>query len=679
VPPFVKISILFIIGILLFPLPIFCNISAHIYMFAILTSLSLGAYFKSKRTLSSFCLSICIILVGTTTHCYNNQKLQVDLDLINDYLDEKRNYTIEVTDISQSSTFYKINASLKSIEGDKSFKNKIGLIIFSKDLFSFEKNMTYNCPLRISEIKKNKNPETVNFKKIYSRQSIYFNANFDSQDSSLIQAVKVDKNIFSFFRNIQNELASILKSNLQDKQNYSIVSALVLGDKSELSNQTKTIFKNTGSIHILAVSGLHVGLIYSILLFVMYWFPKNNFSKTLNLTLSLICIFSYCMITGASTSVVRAGMMLSLYLIGKHFGKFTNVYNIIGSVATVILLFNPQAIYTVSFQFSFLALISIIFFNQYFDITHEKSTKLTRYLLQLITVSMSAQILIAPLLIYYFKQFSLYFWLSGIIAIPMAFIILVSTIFSLLLHLINFHSVANLLSKCIELATEFLYESMNSINNIPYCSLSNIYISAADVVSIYICIICIMVFLKYKYKWVIYPLLFAISTSSLYKSYSKIKSWDKSELIVYHLHGMSFINYVHNGTMTEVNNQNVSKSKINDLLFNFRNSRFIDNYYSIHNKGDDSSAIQIQGKTICINPNIKQLKNCKNIDLLVLTKDQEISKNNFLNINIGKVVLDGNIDYFKKKTIIQQLTEMQIDFHNTSQSGAFIYTFKNEH
>ena len=678
-PPFVKISILFIIGILLFPLPIFCNISAHIYMFAILTSLSLGAYFKSKRTLSSFCLSICIILVGTTTHCYNNQKLQVDLDLINDYLDEKRNYTIEVTDISQSSTFYKINASLKSIEGDKSFKNKIGLIIFSKDLFSFEKNMTYNCPLRISEIKKNKNPETVNFKKIYSRQSIYFNANFDSQDSSLIQAVKVDKNIFSFFRNIQNELASILKSNLQDKQNYSIVSALVLGDKSELSNQTKTIFKNTGSIHILAVSGLHVGLIYSILLFVMYWFPKNNFSKTLNLTLSLICIFSYCMITGASTSVVRAGMMLSLYLIGKHFGKFTNVYNIIGSVATVILLFNPQAIYTVSFQFSFLALISIIFFNQYFDITHEKSTKLTRYLLQLITVSMSAQILIAPLLIYYFKQFSLYFWLSGIIAIPMAFIILVSTIFSLLLHLINFHSVANLLSKCIELATEFLYESMNSINNIPYCSLSNIYISASDVVSIYICIICIMVFLKYKYKWVIYPLLFAISTSSLYKSYSKIKSWDKSELIVYHLHGMSFINYVHNGTMTEVNNQNVSKSKINDLLFNFRNSRFIDNYYSIHNKGDDSSAIQIQGKTICINPNIKQLKNCKNIDLLVLTKDQEISKNNFLNINIGKVVLDGNIDYFKKKTIIQQLTEMQIDFHNTSQSGAFIYTFKNEH
>ena len=242
-PPFVKISILFIIGILLFPLPIFCNISAHIYMFAILTSLSLGAYFKSKRTLSSFCLSICIILVGTTTHCYNNQKLQVDLDLINDYLDEKRNYTIEVTDISQSSTFYKINASLKSIEGDKSFKNKIGLIIFSKDLFSFEKNMTYNCPLRISEIKKNKNPETVNFKKIYSRQSIYFNANFDSQDSSLIQAVKVDKNIFSFFRNIQNELASILKSNLQDKQNYSIVSALVLGDKSELSNQTKKYLK----------------------------------------------------------------------------------------------------------------------------------------------------------------------------------------------------------------------------------------------------------------------------------------------------------------------------------------------------------------------------------------------------------------------------------------------------
>gem|GEM_PF-3211725 len=675
--PFVKISLLFIVGILLCSCTKFEYIPINFYWTAVITIVLFCTRYKSNRILCSTLISCCFIILGIVTHLTYQTNLKRELNDIDNLNSQKINCKIEISEINKSNNSIKLKAKLLSVGDDKNIdiKNKIDVIIYTDELQHFKKDRTYLCPLKLSLIKPNKNPHCTNFKKIYNRQNVFYTANFKSQDSLFIKEIEAPKNIFQKFKEIQTGLSYRLDKHLNNYKNASIVNALVLGDKSKLSKDVKMIFKNTGSIHILAVSGLHVGLIYSILLFFMYWFPKNKYTKTFSLILSLICIASYCMITGASTSVIRASLMLSIFLIGKHFGKFTNVYNIIGCVAFIILLINPNTLYTVSFQFSFLALISIIFFNTYLDILPEQVPRIFHYLFQLIIVSISAQILIAPILIYYFKGISLYFWLSGIVAIPLAFLILITTTLLIALSVIGLSYPIGICTKTVNVCTDFLYNSMAYINNFSNCSISNIYISEANVVCCYLCILSVMIFLKYKSKWVIYLLILSICASSLYCYTEKIKSWHESELIVYHFYEKSHITFSNNGILTDVLSKNLQQNDLNNLLFNYLNKKHLKyetNHITVRTK---NILFEVNGKVICINPDNRFINTIKNIDFLILTENQKTDENYFSHSKIQKVILDGNINHFNKKSIIQQLDKLQIDCHETAKSGAFIYKF----
>lgn len=622
-------------------------------------------------------MAIGIVLLGISTQSIFKLQLKAELNFIKDNK-ELSSYIIKVSNILKSPLGYKISAEIISTNGfhDKQFKNKIGVDIYASEVGPFIKNKKYICTLNLKGIKVNKNPETINYKRIFELKNIYFTTNISTKNLNTIKGINSKNNISEFFDELQKIFVENIFGKIKSHRNASIITALVLGDKSNLVKATKDIFKNTGSIHVLAVSGLHVGLIYSILLFVLYWLPRNRYINVFNLFLSILFIFSYCLLTGAGTSVVRASAMLSLYLIGKHYGLFTSIYNIIAFVAFLILLHTPNALYTISFQFSFLALIGIIFFNVYFDFTSDKSQKIIRYFSQLITVSFAAQILIMPLLIYYFNQFSIYFWLSGLIAIPMAFIVLLSTLAMLLSHFLGLDIFSDLLAKVLHFSTDFLFNSMTFISELPHCSISKIYISKVDVICIYICLILIMIFLKYKYKWVIYPMILSLFMSGSYKYFKKVNSWKKSELIVYHLFEKSLITYTHNGIITDVLNRKISNVDYNNLLFKFKNKYHIKTRETINTINFEKAIIKIEDKKIGLDTPKSIINSQNQIDILILTKAFNNNSDYFNNTNIHMVVLDGSINFYSKKEIIKQLSQMQIDYHDTQQSGAFIYKTK---
>jgi len=631
-------------------------------------------HFKSKRIQSSFHIYVSIIFLGLNTHANHYYHLQEEIKITDGFIGRANDFSIEILEVKKNKTNYQYNAKIKSIGQKKRYtlKNKISVLIYSKDSLLFNPGQKYSSILKIKKIKDNANPGVTDFKKIYALQNIFYTANLISVKPTLITEPNQKLQLKKYFQKVQTKLASILKIYLGNNHKYSILSALVLGDKSTLSKDLKSVFVNTGSIHILAVSGLHVGIIYSILLFITYWVPKNKVTKFINLKLSLILIVGYCLITGSSTSVTRSALMLSIYLIGNYFGKFTNINNIIGAVALTILLVNPISIYTISFQFSFLALISIIYFNPFLDLTKNKNWKPIKYFSNLITVSFSAQILIAPLLIYNFHQISIYFWLSGIVAIPLAFIILISTILLLIFHLVKLTLIAELISKVVSISTEYLYQSVLYISNLPHCSITDIHISKSDMICIYLCLTGIMLFLKYKKKAILHCTIIILIINSLYLGYSKKNIWKTHELIVYHLYKKSYISYTHNGNINEILKQNIDHENLNNLLFKFINTRRI-KAYKWKNQSSQTKKFCIQNKIIYINP--LNLKPKENIDILILTHYHDNIIEFLLTHKFEKIILDGNIDYFKKNEIIKQLNKLQIDFHDTSQSGAFIYKF----
>lgn len=299
------------------------------------------------------------------------------------------------------------------------------------------------------------------------------------------------KNEFNRSNHFQNKMTQIrirvneyIEGALTSNTNKSIAKAMLIGNKQDLSKQTKKIFQDTGSMHVLAVSGLHVGIICGLIYFLLHllrrFIPIN---KTLISLLLLSAILFYVIITGASPSVCRAGLMTGIFCIAFMMGKSLSIWHIILVSAFILLLVNPDFISEVGFQLSFLALSSIVYFKPKFDKILHHPSKPISYCIQLINLSLSAQILVFPLSIFYFNKFPIYFLLSGLIAVPLTGLIISIGLLGLSFHFIGLEYLEDkLISPIWELSLHVLNQALGFIHNLPFAIIENIHVSNYELI-----------------------------------------------------------------------------------------------------------------------------------------------------------------------------------------------------
>lgn len=204
----------------------------------------------------------------------------------------------------------------------------------------------------------------------------------------------------------------------------SILSALTLGKKESLSNDLKSAYASAGAMHVLAVSGLHVGIIFLVLRFLLGWLDRFKYGSIIKAISLLIAIWIYAFLTGLSPSVIRASTMFSFMILATSFKKSSNIYNTLALSAFAILLYEPFMVLEVGFQLSYLAVIGIIYIHPHLYGLFSFQTWIIDKAWEITCVSISAQIITAPLGILYFHQFPTYFLFSNLIVIPAAFAII---------------------------------------------------------------------------------------------------------------------------------------------------------------------------------------------------------------------------------------------------------------
>lgn len=227
-------------------------------------------------------------------------------------------------------------------------------------------------------------------------------------------------NLLATFEEIRTELNLQLKK-VCSPRTHAVASALILGDKALLDRDTRNEFNTAGAMHVLAVSGLHVGIL---LLILELFFKQIPFlrNKKLYLVFAIVALWAYAFLTGLSPSVIRATLMFSLLAIGQFKGKSMIGLNIIAFSAFIMLLINPRYLFDIGFQLSYAAMFSISLF--YLPIANLFHTKI-KYLQKLwegLSVCFAAQIGTIPLTLYYFHQFPNYFILTNIGLIILAFL-----------------------------------------------------------------------------------------------------------------------------------------------------------------------------------------------------------------------------------------------------------------
>ena len=210
----------------------------------------------------------------------------------------------------------------------------------------------------------------------------------------------------------------------QDNGPYAVLAAMALGDKSALTKELKDVYAVTGASHVLALSGLHLGIIYALLSLLVVGRRWQMVSQVL----IVLCIWAFVFLVGMSTSVIRSSTMLTVYALLSlgHRDKMT--INTLAFTAIVMLIVNPLSLYDVGFQMSFMAVFAILMLMPLmmgvFPMTYLLSHQTVRWVWSMVAVSCAAQIGVAPLIAYYFGRFSTYFLLTNFIVIPAATLIL---------------------------------------------------------------------------------------------------------------------------------------------------------------------------------------------------------------------------------------------------------------
>lgn len=227
-----------------------------------------------------------------------------------------------------------------------------------------------------------------------------------------------------YFLRLRTRLLKRLAVDESSGDQYAVVAAMALGDKSALTKELKEVYAVTGASHVLALSGLHLGIIYTLLSLLIIGRRWQMVSQML----IVLCIWAFVFLVGMSTSVVRSATMLTVYALLSLGYRDKMTVNTLAFTAIVMLMVHPLSLYDVGFQMSFMAVLAILVFMPLLEglfpteylLTHQS----VRWLWSMVAVSVSAQIGVAPLIAYYFGRFSTFFLLTNFIVIPAATLIL---------------------------------------------------------------------------------------------------------------------------------------------------------------------------------------------------------------------------------------------------------------
>lgn len=277
-------------------------------------------------------------------------------------------------------------------------------------------------------------------------------------------------------------------------QDYAVLAAMTLGDKSALSRELKDDYSVSGASHVLALSGLHLGIIYAILSMLFLKYRRKWFSQLA----IMIAIWSYVVIVGMSASVVRSAVMLTVLSFVAILNRQSLSVNSLSVAAVIMLLWNPLNLYDVGFEMSFMAVLGIVMFCPLLVPSRPKSSRVLRvvfWLWNMIAVSVAAQLGTAPLVAYYFGRFSCYFALTNLIVIPCATVVLYGSV--VLLALGWWNAAGAIIAGAILSVIKLMNAVLHGIASLPGASIDGIRLSVAQTAGIYAVILSIFLIAKF--------------------------------------------------------------------------------------------------------------------------------------------------------------------------------------
>lgn len=540
--PFLRYTIAMVTGILLSG---FIKYRPHHILFLIITLLIFIILLINKQQFvryRNWALSLVAFLLFTmlgvfyTSYFRHHQYDQ--------YLPENAQYIGTVTDKSPSTNnrlryVVKLKAATTN---DSTYILHEQMVLFSADSLAntlIVPGSQISFKTKLFPISTNNNPGEFNYKKFMLQKGIRVQAFINK---GVVIIPHKDHSLKTLALNLRAKLLEKYAAYSIADQEFAVLAALTLGEKSYLSSDTRISFSSSGAMHVLAVSGLHVGIIFMVInaLLKPLKYSKNTGLIKILITLSLLWVYAF--ITGLSPSVLRACTMFSFVSVGENINRRTNIYNALAVSAFVLMLINPNIILEVGFQLSYAAVISIVFFQPKITSIFNVENRFFKYLWDLLAVSVAAQIGTFPISLFYFHQFPVYFWISNFLVIPAAAILLYGAVLFFASSFIPL--IPNVLAYLLTAILKLTNSGVKAIEQLPGSVIQNIWIDQLTMLLLIAIIVSIGWFIVEKqFKIIIYSLL-ALVCLVAYSTYNNIKTLNQTVLIFYNNYNDKLISFI---------------------------------------------------------------------------------------------------------------------------------------
>lgn len=316
------------------------------------------------------------------------------------------------------------------------------------------------------------NPAEFDFKSWLASQNIY-QQTFINQNHVLKTNRNIGNRIIKFALDLREKQVARYRKMIKNDEAFAVASTLILGYRADLSKETLAAYSKTGTIHALSVSGSHVAIIFFVLDICLAFLDKKRWLRIFKFVFICSLIWGYALITGLSPSVVRAAIMINIFIVARTFAKNKNSYNTLAFAAFCQLVYNPFLIWDVGFQLSYISVFGLIYLQPKIYKWIYVKNKILNKVWELIALSLAAQLVTFPLCIYYFHQFPVYFLLGNLfISIPLLFIMLLGI--AILIPIVD------KISPLVEWIIVTTNTVLKWIADLPFSTFSSVWISLTE-------------------------------------------------------------------------------------------------------------------------------------------------------------------------------------------------------
>jgi competence protein ComEC len=590
------------------------------------------------------------------------------------YISNNNNYTTSFTnyiepnsklrlelkeELKANSYNYRFIGSVISVNDQKT-KGKV-LINISKD--SSHQNLGVGNRLytisEVIEIQPPKNPYDFNYKRYMSLKGIEYQLFLKTKTYRVIkiETHSLLTTIAKLKKDIQLSLQPYFSHNV-----FGIINSLLLGERKVVSKKLLTDYSNAGAIHILAISGLHVGILVLLLNYLFYPLLFIKYGKSIRFILLILMLWLFAILTGLSASVVRATTMFTFIVLSKYLNQKQPIENALISSMLLLLLCKPTFLFDVGFQLSYIAVLSIVKLQPLLYTIYSPKYSIVDKIWQLTTVSITTQIGVLPLSLYYFHQFPSLFLLSNLIIVPCLGMILLFGILIVILALLK--SLPQFLIYVYENIIHLMNSVVSWISSQENFILKEINISFPEVILYYLIIIFLFQFIRNKsVKTLLFPLSFI----------KKNKYNSKREFIIFHKNKESIIGNRTRNTLEVYHTKTSSEIQNITSLANYTLKENIDSL----NVNSTKNIIEVKDKLVLVIDSLGIYPKVfpKN-NIILLQYSPKLNLNRLIqNLQPQQIIADGS----NYKSYIKQwkrtCKKLKTPFHSTKQNGAYIIKY----